>query len=97
MCCNYFPSLRRRNDVLTPFFVTDTLGQFDVMAAVEGGGSTGQAQALRHGIAKALQNWDPEVRPVLKSAGLLTRDARIVERKKPGRKKARKSFAFVKR
>ncbi len=93
----YFPSIPRRNDVLAPFFITDTLGKFDVMAAVEGGGATGQAQALRHGIARALQNWDPEMRNLLKTAGLLTRDARIVERKKPGKKKARKSFAWVKR
>ena len=93
----YFPELGRRNDVLAPFLVTDTLGKFDMMAAVEGGGHTGQAQALRHGLARALQNWDPELRMALKTAGLLTRDARIVERKKPGRKKARKSFAFVKR
>ena len=67
------------------------------MAAVEGGGVTGQAQATRHGIAKALQNWDPELRGELKGAGLLTRDPRIVERKKPGLKKARKAFQWVKR
>jgi small subunit ribosomal protein S9 len=90
-------TLARRNDLVTPFIVTDTLGRFDVMAAVEGGGVTGQAQALRHGIARALQAWDPLMRPELKAAGLLTRDARIVERKKPGRKKARKSFQWVKR
>ena len=94
---DYFPSLPRRNDLMAPFLVTDTLGSFDVMAAVEGGGATGQAQALRHGIARALQHWDPEMRGPLKAAGLLTRDARIVERKKPGKKKARKSFAWVKR
>lgn len=94
---DYFPSIPRRNDVLAPFFVTDTLGRFDVMAAVAGGGSLGQAQALRHGIARALQAWDPAMRGLLKDAGLLTRDARIVERKKPGLKKARKAFQWVKR
>ena len=94
---DYFPSLPRRNDLLAPFFVTETLGKFDVMAAVQGGGPTGQAQALRHGIARALQHWDPEMRASLKTAGLLTRDARIVERKKPGLKKARKAFQWVKR
>lgn len=93
----YFTTLHRRNDLITPFLVTDTLGKFDVMAAVEGGGITGQAQAMRHGIARALQHWEPEMRPELKAAGLLTRDSRIVERKKPGRKKARKAFQWVKR
>jgi small subunit ribosomal protein S9 len=77
--------------------VTSTLGQFDVMATVKGGGTSGQAQAIRHGISKALQLWDPEHRPVLKAGGFLTRDPRIVERKKPGRKKARKAFQWVKR
>ncbi|GAB4819522.1 hypothetical protein N2152v2_006568 [Parachlorella kessleri] len=93
----YFPDLVRRNDLITPFVVTGTLGEFDVMARVHGGGHTGQAQALRHGISRALQLWEPELRPALKQAGLLTRDSRIVERKKPGRKKARKSFQWVKR
>lgn len=93
----YFVEIIRRNDVITPFFVTDTLGRFDVMAAVNGGGVTGQAQALRHGIARALQLWDPALRPALKAAGLLTRDPRVVERKKPGLKKARKAFQWVKR
>lgn len=93
----YFPVIERRNDIIAPFLVTETLGKFDVMAAVHGGGQTGQAQALRHGIARALQAWDPDYRPELKAAGLLTRDARIVERKKPGLKKARKAFQWVKR
>lgn len=93
----YFPIIERRNDIIAPFLVTNTLGKFDVMAAVHGGGQTGQAQALRHGIARALQAWDPDYRPELKAAGLLTRDARIVERKKPGLKKARKAFQWVKR
>jgi small subunit ribosomal protein S9 len=93
----YFANILRRNDVITPLVVSDSLGKFDVMARVEGGGVMAQAQACRHGIAKALQNWDPELRGVLKESGLLSRDARVVERKKPGRKKARKSFAWVKR
>ena len=93
----YFPDLMRRNDVVTPLVVANALGQFDVMAIVEGGGSMGQSQAIRHGISRALQNWDPELRALLKESGLLSRDARIVERKKPGKAKARKSFAWVKR
>lgn len=93
----YFPDMVRRNDIITPLVVAQCLGRFDIMALVEGGGSMGQSQAMRHGIAKALQNWDPNLRDPLKSAGLLTRDARIVERKKPGKKKARKSFQWVKR
>lgn len=92
-----FATLSRRNDLITPFLITSTLGQFDVMAAVHGGGIMGQAQALRHGIARALQAWDPALRPELKAAGLLTRDPRVVERKKPGLKKARKAFQWVKR
>lgn len=77
--------------------VTGTLGEFDVMATVKGGGTSGQSQAIRHGISKALQIWDPQLRPVLKAGGFLTRDSRVVERKKPGRKKARKAFQWVKR
>ncbi len=77
--------------------VTGLLGGFNVMATVKGGGVTGQAQALRHGISCALQKWDPELRPPLKAAGFLTRDSRVVERKKPGRAKARKAFQWVKR
>lgn len=93
----YFPDMLRRNDVLTPLVVADSLGKFDVAAIVEGGGVMAQAQACRHGIAKALQNWEPELRGVLKESGLLSRDARIVERKKPGRRKARASWPWVKR
>ena len=92
-----FASVARRGDVLSPFAVTATLGKFDVRATVCGGGSTGQAQAVRHGLARALQAWDPALRPPLKAAGLLTRDPRVVERKKPGKAKARKSFQWVKR
>ena len=94
-----FPSAptSRAADVLAPFVVTRTVGAFDVRATVSGGGPTGQAQAVRHGIARALQLWAPEARPALKAAGLLTRDSRSVERKKPGRAKARKAFQWVKR
>ena len=77
--------------------VTDTLGFFSMWATVKGGGTMGQAQALRHGVSCALQKWDPELRPLLRAEGFLTRDPRIVERKKPGRAKARKAFQWVKR
>lgn len=93
----YFPLFERRADVLAPFCTTNTHGLFDVRATVKGGGNTGQAQALRHGISKALQLFEPDLRPALKVEGLLTRDSRIVERKKPGKAKARKSFQWVKR
>ncbi|DBA93188.1 TPA: hypothetical protein ACH3X2_003495 [Trebouxia sp. C0005] len=94
---DYFALFERRSDVLAPLLTTNTLGLFDVRATVKGGGNTGQAQALRHGISKALQLYDPQLRPPLKAEGLLTRDSRVVERKKPGKAKARKSFQWVKR
>lgn len=93
----YFTDFVRRNDMITPLIVSDQLGRFDMMAIVGGGGVKGQAEAIRHGISRALQNWDPDLRDNLKDAGLLTRDPRKVERKKAGRKKARKSFQWVKR
>ena len=93
----YFGLIQRRSDVLAPLLTTNTLGLFDIRATVKGGGNTGQSQALRHGISKALQLYDPQFRPSLKAEGLLTRDSRIVERKKPGKAKARKSFQWVKR
>ena len=77
--------------------LTDRNGQFDVMATVSGGGLSGQAGALRHGISKALTYYEPGLRPVLKRNGFLTRDARVVERKKYGKRKARRSFQFSKR
>ena len=80
-----------------PFGVTETKGQYDVFVNVNGGGFSGQAGATRHGIARALLEVDPDFRGVLKSAGLLTRDARMKERKKPGLKKARKASQFSKR
>ncbi|KAK9850281.1 hypothetical protein WJX84_002719 [Apatococcus fuscideae] len=91
----HFPTIERRQDVLAPFAVTGTYGSYDVKATVRGGGTTGQAQALRHGIGKALQLYDPSLRPPLKTAGYLMRDARVVERKKPGRAKARRSLPGV--
>jgi len=80
-----------------PFDVADRSGQFDVMATVTGGGLSGQAGAVRHGISKALTLFEPGLRPVLKKEGFLTRDSRVVERKKYGRRKARRSFQFSKR
>ena len=79
------------------FSVCNVEGQFDVMATVKGGGLSGQAGAVKHGISKALSLYDPSLRPALKAAGFLTRDARVVERKKYGRRKARRSFQFSKR
>jgi len=80
-----------------PFTVAGVDGQFDVMATVKGGGLSGQAGAVKHGISKALQLYDPTLRAALKAAGFLTRDSRVVERKKYGKAKARKSFQFSKR
>ncbi|MEM9853995.1 MAG: 30S ribosomal protein S9 [Pseudomonadota bacterium] len=80
-----------------PFQIAGVEGEFDVMVTVKGGGLTGQAGAVKHGISKALQLYDPALRPALKAAGFLTRDSRVVERKKFGRRKARRSFQFSKR
>ena len=80
-----------------PFQVAGVDGQFDVMATVAGGGLSGQAGAVKHGISKALQLYEPSLRGALKAAGFLTRDSRVVERKKYGKAKARKSFQFSKR
>ena len=80
-----------------PFELTGTLGEFDVMATVKGGGLSGQAGAVRHGVSQALQLYEPSHRPALKAAGFLTRDSRVVERKKYGKRKARRSFQFSKR
>lgn len=80
-----------------PLNLTETAGQYDVTVNVHGGGITGQAEAIRLGISRALLDVNEEFRTVLKPAGLLTRDARMVERKKPGQKKARKKFQFSKR
>ncbi|MBF9033768.1 30S ribosomal protein S9 [Rhodobacterales bacterium HKCCE2091] len=80
-----------------PFEITGREDQFDVQATVKGGGLSGQAGAVKHGISKALQLYEPGLRPALKAAGFLTRDSRVVERKKFGRRKARRSFQFSKR
>ena len=80
-----------------PFTVAGVVDQFDVMATVTGGGLSGQAGAVKHGVSKALQLYDPSLRAALKAAGFLTRDSRVVERKKFGRAKARRSFQFSKR
>ena len=80
-----------------PFTIANVVGQFDVMATVKGGGLSGQAGAVKHGVSKALQLYEPALRGALKAAGFLTRDSRVVERKKYGKAKARKSFQFSKR
>ncbi|MCI1283860.1 MAG: 30S ribosomal protein S9 [Lacticaseibacillus songhuajiangensis] len=84
-------------DMEQPFALTETKGQYDVLVNVNGGGFTGQAGATRHGISRALLNVDPDFRAALKKAGMLTRDPRMKERKKPGLKKARKASQFSKR
>ncbi|MDP8978276.1 MAG: 30S ribosomal protein S9 [Actinomycetota bacterium] len=94
---DYFPVDTLRAIVTEPFRVTETEGQFDVVASLHGGGVSGQAAALRHGIARALEAEDPQWRTPLKKAGLLTRDAREKERKKYGLKKARKAPQYSKR
>ncbi len=83
--------------IAQPFVTTHTEGRFDVIAKCKGGGISGQAGAIRHGISKALLEVDPELRPVLRRIGLLTRDPRVKERKKYGRKRARRGFQFSKR
>jgi small subunit ribosomal protein S9 len=92
-----FPMQIYREDITAPLRVTDMLGKYDVIANVEGGGFTGQSQAIRLGIARALEDINPDFRVSLKSEGYLTRDPRMVERKKYGRPKARKRFQFSKR
>lgn len=94
---DYFQRLDHRDKILRPFGLLDMMGKMDVTCDVLGGGQTGQAEAMRHAISRALQNWDPLFRPTLKENGLLTRDSRAVESKKYGRKKARKAFQWVKR
>lgn len=93
----YFGLETLKVDVKKPLEVTNTLGKFDVIASVKGGGFTGQAGAIRHGIARALLKIDEEFRPVLKKEGFLTRDPRMKERKKYGLKKARRAPQFSKR
>ena len=94
---NYFPLLEDRNRVLFPLTVTGNQEKFNVTISVLGGGTTGQAGAVSHGISRALTLYEPDLRAILKVAGFLTRDSRVVERKKYGRAKARRSFQFSKR
>ena len=93
----YFARPTLRLVINQPFGVTDRAGQYDIIATVKGGGLSGQAGAVLHGIAQALTRFEPVLRTTVKRAGFLTRDARVVERKKYGKAKARKSFQFSKR
>lgn len=93
----YFPGEAQRNRAVEPFVTVELTDKYDVHATLEGGGYTGQTDALRLGIARALIELDPELRPVLKSEGMLTRDSRRVERKKYGLRKARRAPQFTKR
>lgn len=93
----YFRLFYLQNQVEAPLKATETIGKFDIVINAQGGGMKGQAEAAKLGIARALLEVNPELRPVLKAAGHLTRDPRSVERKKFGHKKARKSFQFSKR
>jgi small subunit ribosomal protein S9 len=93
----YFPLEMLRGEVMRPFIVTDTVGRYDAIVNVQGGGMTGQAGAVKLGIARSLVSVDEDMKTSLRGAGLLTRDPRMVERKKYGQKKARKRFQFSKR
>ena len=93
----YFARPTLRLIINQPFAITDRAEQFDVIATVKGGGLSGQAGAVKHGIAQALSKYEPALRATVKAAGFLTRDSRVVERKKYGRAKARRSFQFSKR
>jgi small subunit ribosomal protein S9 len=93
----YFPRATHRTALMAPLKVAGAEGTYDLRVRVEGGGPTGQAEAIRHGLARALVEADPELRTVLKREGFLTRDARVVERKKAGLHKARKAPQFSKR
>lgn len=94
---DYFPNIAVRRVILEPFETLELTESYDIFARIEGGGVTGQAGALRHAIARALIELDPEYRPTLKKEGFLTRDARIKERRKYGLKKARKAPQYSKR
>ena len=93
----YFPTGIQQSYAMQPLVLTGTKGEFDILAVIDGGGNAGQAGALRHGIARALEKYKSEFRAVLKAAGMLTRDQRKKERKKPGQPGARKRFQFSKR
>ena len=94
---DYFPSATHRMIVSEPLRLTSTEGRYDIVCKIEGGGTSGQAGALRHAISRALLDLDPDLRPALKKAGFLTRDAREKERRKYGLKKARKAPQYSKR
>jgi small subunit ribosomal protein S9 len=94
---DYFGRDVLRMIVNQPFAATNTQNRFDVVVLADGGGLSGQAGAIRHGLSRALVNYDPAYQPTLRHAGFLTRDSRAVERKKPGQKKARKRFQYSKR
>jgi small subunit ribosomal protein S9 len=94
---HYFGRASLEALIMQPFEVTETVGKFDVFVRANGGGISGQAGAVRHGIAKALVESDPDMRPILRKLGYLTRDPRVKERKKAGRKRARRGFQFSKR
>ena len=94
---SYFPTMATRMRVMEPLTLTQSQGRFDIDATLDGGGTTGQADALRLGISRALAELDPDLRPTLKKAGMLTRDSRVVERKKYGLKKARRAPQYTKR
>ena len=94
---NYFSTDDLKSKINLPFIITETLGKYDLSVNVSGGGNTGQADAIQLAVSRALCEVNEEYRPLLKKEGLLTRDSRVVERKKPGQKKARKKFQWVKR
>lgn len=94
---SYFPLAERRNQILQPLITTNNQGNFDIVINARGGGATGQAEAIKLGIARALVKFDQELKQPLREANLLTRDPRMVERKKYGQPKARKRFQFSKR
>ena len=92
-----FPSVEHKRAIAKPFLVTESAGKYNVVVKVEGGGVTGQSGAISHGISRALVNADERLKPTLRQHGLLTRDARAKERKKPGLKRARKAPQYTKR
>jgi len=93
----YFPRLMDMKKIVAPLLAADMEDRFDISVKVKGGGITGQAGAVCHGLARALVKMDPELRPVMRAGGLLTRDSRMKERKKPGLKRARKAPTYTKR
>ena len=94
---DFFPVAVLQSKIVQPFELTDSVGKYDVKVVVSGGGINGQVEAIRLGISRALVDVDEENKPLLKAEGLMTRDPRMVERKKPGQPKARKKFQFSKR